>query len=294
MSDFQALGGLSVLRDGAFAITGKLSTPLNGLCVPLRSAKYADEVNANPRIVAVITRPDIAERLDSRLAVAVTEDPDGVHSELHVLCAKAHEAALAASPTRIHPDAHIDPDARVAPYGVDIGPGVHVAAKVVIAAGVTIEDDCIIHPGVALGVSAFNTGIVQGRRRIIPSIGGVRLRRGVEILANSCIAKAIFGGETTIGEETVTDNLVYIAHDCQIGRRVQICALVNVLGRVVVGDEAYLGPSAVIVNGVSVGARAKVSIGAVVTQNVPDDQQVSGNFAIDHQNFLAHMRQIRG
>jgi acetyltransferase-like isoleucine patch superfamily enzyme len=119
------------------------------------------------------------------------------------------------------------------------------------------------------------------------------LKPYVELLANVCVARALFGGETTLGEETVADNLVYIAHDVQIGRRVQICALVNILGRVEIGDEAYIGPSSVIINGARIGEKAKVSIGAVVTRDVPAGTTVSGNFAIPHDRFLTHLRSVR-
>lgn len=290
---FEGLADLKVLRDGCFVATGKLSTPIDGLCVPLRSINYVEEVNANPRIAAVITTPAIADAVDKRLALAVAPDPEEAHSEVHALCAEARESELRSRPTIIDGSAQIDPAAKIAEYGVTIGPRVRVGPNVVIAPGVSIESDCIFHPGVMLGVSGFNTGIIGGRRRIVPQLGGVRIESFVELLANCCVARAIYGGSTTIGEETVTDNLVYIAHDVTIGRRVQICALANILGRAVIGDEAYVGPSAVIVNGARIGARARISLGAVVTQNVEDDATVTGNFAVPHERFLAHLRAIR-
>ncbi len=293
LSDFQGLAELRVLRDGSFELTGKLSTPLDGLCVPLRSAKYLDEVNGNPRVAAVITTPEIAEGLDARFAVATVASPDAAHSELHARLAEMRESELRARPNKIDSSAIIDPSARVADHGVVIGARVRVGPHASIAPGVVIEEDCVLHAGVALGVPGFNTGIIGGRQRIIPQLGGVRLMPFVELLANVCVARALFGGETTIGEETVADNLVYIAHDVQIGRRVQICALVNILGRVEIGDEAYIGPSAVIVNGARIGKKAKVSIGAVVTRDVVDGATVSGNFAIPHDRFLTHLRSVR-
>lgn len=293
LSEFQGLAGLEVLRDGRFALTGKLSTLLDGLCVPLRSAKCLDEVNANPRVSAVLTTREIAGGLDARFAVAVTDKPDTAHAELHARLAEKREAELRARPNRIDPSAVIDPFARLADHGVEIGARVRIGAYVSIAPGVVVEDDCVLHPGVSLGVPGFNTGIIGGRQRIIPQLGGVRLKPYVELLANVCIARAIFGGETTLGEETVVDNLVYIAHDVQIGRRVQICALVNILGRVEIGDEAYIGPSSVIINGARIGEKAKVSIGAVVTRDVPAGATVSGNFAIPHDRFLTHLRSVR-
>lgn len=293
LSDFQGLGGLAVLRDGPFALTGKLSTLLDELCVPLRSAKYAGEVNGNPRIAAVITRPEIADHIDTRLAVAVADDPDVAHAEVHAKIACAKDAELRGKPSLIDASASIDSSARIPDYGVEIGPRVRIGPNVVLAPGVTIEADCVLHSGVVLGVPGFNTGIIGGRQRIVPQIGGVRLKPFVELLANVCVARALFGGETTLGEETVADNLVYIAHDVQVGRRVQICALVNILGRVIIGDGAYIGPSAVVKNGLQIGARAKVSIGSVVTQDVPEGAVVSGNFAVRHERFLEHIRSIR-
>jgi UDP-3-O-[3-hydroxymyristoyl] glucosamine N-acyltransferase len=293
LSEFQGLAGLDVLRDGPFDLTGKLSTLLDGLCVPLRSAKYLDEVNANPRVSAVLTTREIADGLDARFAVAVTDKPDMAHAELHARLAEKREAELRARPNRIDASAVIDPFARIADHGVEIGGRVRIGAHVSIAPGVVVEDDCVLHPGVSLGVPGFNTGIIGGRQRIIPQLGGVRLKPYVELLANVCVARALFGGETTLGEETVVDNLVYIAHDVQIGRRVQICALVNILGRVEIGDEAYIGPSSVIINGARIGEKAKVSIGAVVTRDVAAGTTVSGNFAIPHDRFLTHLRSIR-
>lgn len=293
LSDYAGLAGLEVVRDGRFVITGKLSTPFEGLCVPLRSASFAKEVNANPNIVAVITKRDIVEALDPRLAVAFASEPDAAHSEVHARLAADHAAVLRDKPNSIDASALIDPTARIANYGVEIGARVHIGAHVTIAPGVVVENDCVLHPGVSLGVPGFNVGMINGRQRVVPQMGGVRLKPFVEILSNSCIARALYAGETTLGEETVTDNLVYIAHDVQIGRRVQICALVNILGRTIIEDEAYIGPSAVIKNGLHIGSRAKISIGAVVTQNVNTNTTVSGNFAIPHDRFLDHIRSIR-
>lgn len=293
LSEFQGVAGLKILRDGPFRVTGKLSTPLDGLCVPLRSIDYLNEVNANERVVAVITTADIADSVDRRMAVAIAERPDDAHSEIHALCAEAVEASLSARPSRIDSTARIDASARISPHGVEIGPRVRIGPNVVIERGVVVEEECILHAGVTLGVPGFNTGIIGGRQRIIPQLGGVRIRPFVELLAHVCVARAIFGGETTIGEETVADNLVYIAHDVQIGRRVQICALANILGRAEVGDGVYIGPTAVVINGARIGAKAKVSIGSVVTQDVPEGEVVTGNFAVAHARFLEHLRSVR-
>lgn len=293
LSDFKGLGGLEIKRDGIFHCTGKLSTQADGLCVPLRSEKYVDDLNANLRAVAVITTPEIAERVDDRFAIALSDDPDSSHADVHAACAEIHAVRLREQSNKIDESAEIDPSASIAAYGVEIGARTSIGANVVIAPGTVIAHDCVIHSGTVVGVSGFNAAIIAGRRRIIAQVGGVRIGPFVELLANCCIARASFVGDTVIGEETIADNLVYIAHDVQIGRRVQICALANILGRSIIGDNCYIGPSSVVSNGVQIGRGAKVSLGAVATQSVAPGTTVSGNFAIDHDRFLQHIRTIR-
>lgn len=293
LSEFDGLAGLHVVRDALFEVTAKLSTPLSEMLVPVRAAAFVEEVNTSQRVAAVLTTRDIAADIDSRLGLAIADDPLVAHAEVHNRCALERRVELENRPTVIDPSAHIDGSATISPFGVVIGPRVHVGPRAVIQPSVSIEAECVIHPGVVLGVEGFQVGRIGGRQRIIPQLGGVRLKPGVEILANGCVARALFGGETTIGEETLADNLVYIAHDVQIGPKVQICAQVNILGRVEIGEGSYVGPSSVIVNGARVGRLAKITMGAVVTRDVPDGETVTGNFAVPHERFLADLRQRR-
>lgn len=276
-----------------FERTGKLSTLIDGLCVPLRSAKHIDEVNANPFITSVVTTPQVAEGLEMRLGVGVCSDPDAAHAEIHAEIAREHLAKLRARPNVIDNSAYIDSAANLSGHAVTIGPGCWIGPNVTIAPGVSVGAHCVLHSGTVLGVPGFNSAALGGRRKIMQSLGGVRLEPFVEILANCTVANAVFGGHTLIDQETLIDNLVYIAHDVQIGRRVQICALANILGRSIIGEEAYIGPSSVIKNGLRVGSRARVTMGAVVTQDVPENAVVSGNFAVSHDRFLHHIRSIR-
>lgn len=293
LSEFASLARMEIVRDGDFAVTGKLSTPLRGLCVPLRSARFLDEVNAHPNVAAVITTFDIARDVNDQFAVAIAEKPDEAHSEVHAACAHQQDAVLRSRANRIDPSALIHPAAVIADYGVVIGPAVQIGPMVQIAPGSTIEEGAKLHAGVVIGVEGFNTGVVGGRLRVLPQLGGVRIGAHAELLAHVSVARALFGGETVIGEEVMIDCKAYIAHDAQLGRRVQVCALANILGRVEIGDEAYVGPSAVIKNGLKIGARAKVSMGAVVTKDVPADGWVTGNFALPHDQFLTKLRTPR-
>ncbi len=261
--------------------------------MPVTSARYVEEANGNPRIVAVITTAELADRLDTRLAVGVAPQPSEAHSEIHALCVREREQQLHAEATQIDASASVDPTASIAPYGVRIGAHVRVGPRAVVLPSVVLEDDCVLHAGVVVGMDGFEVNKVDGRLSVIPQLGGVRIGRFAQLLPNVCVARALFGGETTIGEETMVDSSTYVAHDCRIGRAVQICANVSVMGRVVIGDGVYIGPAAVIRNGISVGAGATISMGSCVTEDVDAGVTVTGNFAIDHERFLDHVRSIR-
>jgi len=55
-----------------------------------------------------------------------------------------------------------------------------------------------------------------------------------------------------------------------------------------------IGPSASISSaGIVIGDKAVITTGSVVTQDVAPGQRVTGNFAIDHDKFIAFLRGIR-
>lgn len=87
---------------------------------------------------------------------------------------------------------------------------------------------------------------------------------------------------TRIGEFFHCNIYSYVAHDCIVGDYVTFAPAVRCNGSVTIGDDAYLGTSAVLRQGTAerpmhIGARAVVGMGAVVTRSVPDGVTVVGN-----------------
>ena len=64
-------------------------------------------------------------------------------------------------------------------------------------------------------------------------------------------------------------------------------------GPVTLGSGVFVGPNASISSGVTVGSHAHITVGAVVTRDVAEGARVSGNFAIDHDRLIQHLRDIR-
>jgi UDP-3-O-[3-hydroxymyristoyl] glucosamine N-acyltransferase len=287
--------GRSVEGDAEVEIGGvaELESATPGDLVYVRSERYAKRLAAS-RAAAVIAPPGLDTaglpairspnpRLDFARAVRQLMPADapqpGVHGAAHV-----------------DPGARVDATACVGPgcvIGADasIGPGSLLHPNVSVYAGVTVGADCVIHagsvlregtvlgdrvvlqPGVVLGGDGF--GYVrdeEGRYEAVPQIGRVVVEDDVEIGANSAIDRGALG-DTRIGRGTKIDNLVQVAHNCELGEDVLIVAQAGLAGsatvergamllaqagvpdHVRIGEQAYVGPQTGVSGDVAPGAR---------------------------------------
>jgi UDP-3-O-[3-hydroxymyristoyl] glucosamine N-acyltransferase len=140
---------------------------------------------------------------------------------------------------------------------VTIGRNCVLHPNVVIEDGCTIGDNVVLHAGVVIGADGF--GYVRDEHRYVkfPQIGTVVIEDDVEIGANSCIDRGALG-ETRIGQGTKIDNLVQIAHNVQIGKRVVIAAQTGISGSTVIEDDCVIGGQ------VGMGDHATVKTGAII------------------------------
>ena len=88
--------------------------------------------------------------------------------------------------------------------------------------------------------------------------------------------------EAKIGRFVHLNFGVYVAHDCVIGDFVTFAPAAQCLGRVHIGEHAFVGAGAVIHQGTRekprrIGARAIIGMGAVVLEDVPQGTTVVGN-----------------
>ncbi len=148
--------------------------------------------------------------------------------------------------------------------GARIGNNVVIGKYSVIHPNCVIYDDieigrqCVIHAGTIIGADGF--GYVRddkGEYHQFPQIGTVVIEDNVEIGSNSCIDRGALG-ETRIGAGTKIDNLVQIAHNVSIGKRVVIAAQTGISGSTVIEDDCVIGGQ------VGMGDHARVLSGAVI------------------------------
>ncbi len=178
------------------------------------------------------------------------------------------ETARVANGCCIGPNVVIEQDAEIG-RNCYIGPGVHIGASVAIGEeatihshvtlyeGVQIGARVILHAGCVIGADGFGFALTDGRYEKFPQVGTVHIEDDVEIGANCCIDRAALG-TTRIGTGTKLDNLVHIAHNCDIGNHVVIAAQTGFAGGVTVGDYAVIGGQ------VGAGEKAQIASKAVV------------------------------
>jgi acetyltransferase-like isoleucine patch superfamily enzyme len=106
---------------------------------------------------------------------------------------------------------------------------------------------------------------------------GLKLGRDVRV-----IGKPDFGSEPYLIEignhVTISSNVTFITHDgaTWVFRHLPPYLGLQRFGRIVIGDNCFIGASAIIMPGVSIGSNSVVGAGAVVTRSVPANSVVAG------------------
>jgi UDP-3-O-[3-hydroxymyristoyl] glucosamine N-acyltransferase len=259
---------------------------------------------------AVLVSEDFASLPTATTAALRTNNP-------HLAFAKAIE--LFQQPPKyapgVHPNAVIHPSAK-------IGKDCHIGACVVIGANVTVGDYCvllphvvlyddvnigkrvlahshvtvrencrignnvILQPGVVIGSDGFGFAKTDDKKwyKIFQS-GIVVIEDNVEIQANSCIDRASMG-ETRIRAGAKIDNLVQVAHNCDVGESTLLCAQVGLAGSTEIGNNAILAGQVGVVGHLRIGDNVIVTAQSGVPGDVDNGKIVSGSPAFDNKQWL--------
>jgi len=186
---------------------------------------------------------------------------------------------------QISEKAYISEKANIGSYNIIIEDDVIIEADVTIYENVTIKKGAIIRSGSRIGGNGFEFSRFGDEVLSISFAGDVLIEENVEVQNNTCVDRGVFD-RTYLGKNVKVDNLVHIAHDVKIGENTLVVACTLIGGRTKIGKNSYLGPNCTVKNGLILGENSKVSMGAVVTKNVKDNEVVTGNFAIPHDQFM--------
>lgn len=278
---------------------------------PIESAEAGDlTFVANPRYLkflpacrasAVILAPDAPA---TPLPSLRTGDPYLAFSR-----AVEHFHVPLAWPAAIHPTAQIAATARIGDgasigaYAVvgercRIGAGARLAAHVVIYDDVTIGarftahahatvrervrigDDVVLHAGAVIGSDGFGYAPADGGIKRLLQGGDVVLEDEVEVGANSTVDRAMVGS-TVLRRGVKLDNLVMIAHGCEIGAHSMLAAQVGLSGTTRIGQWVRLGGQVGSAGHLTIGDGAQVAAQSGVANSVPAGATVGGYPAVE-------------
>ena len=178
-----------------------------------------------------------------------------------------------ASGSQIYPQAYIGD-------GVKIGRDTIIYPGVKIYKGCVVGDRCILHAGVVIGGDGFGFAPTENGYEKIPQMGNVVVEDDVEIGANTTIDRAMMGS-TRIKKGVKLDNLIMIAHNCEIGERTVMAAQVGIAGSTKVGKECMLGGQVGLAGHITVGDNAHVAAQSGTQKDIPANARLFGSPAMD-------------
>lgn len=170
---------------------------------------------------------------------------------------------------------------------VVIGNNCHIFPGVQIMDRTVIGDYCRIHPGAVIGSDGFGFAPQSdGSFQRIPQIGNVILEDYVSIGANSTIDRATIRS-TIIRKGVKIDNLVQVAHNCEIGENTVIAAQTGIAGSSKIGGNCMIGGQAGVSGHITIADGTKIGPQAGVMSNVNESgKELIGSPVINVKEYM--------
>ena len=173
-----------------------------------------------------------------------------------------------------------------------IGDGVQVGEKCLLYPHVTIYHGCklgnnvTIHAGSVIGADGFGFAPNTEGYDKIPQIGIVVIEDNVEIGANTCIDRSTMG-QTTIHKGVKLDNLIQVAHNCEIGENTVMSAQVGMAGSTKIGSWCMVGGQAGFAGHIQVADKTFVGAQCGVISNTKGNgEQLIGSPAVNPKMYF--------
>lgn len=252
--------------------------------------RLAERVGAQ-HIIPIVTKTPRAhfaramERLATRKTLAASEGEAKIAKS-----ARVHSSAI------IGAGAVIEDGAEISPYAI-IGPGVHIGAETIIGSHVDIRcavigRGCKIKPFAVIGGAGFGVTGDENGLLDIPHLGRVIIGDHVSIGSQSCVDRGQIG-DTVLGDNVKIDNLVQIAHNCDIGAGTIIAGHSGISGSCKVGKGVQMGGNVGLADHISVGDGASIAARSGVMNNIPAGEVWGGVPAMPIREFMRFVSTIR-
>jgi UDP-3-O-[3-hydroxymyristoyl] glucosamine N-acyltransferase len=176
--------------------------------------------------------------------------------------------------------------------GTYIGDNVHIGSNtliypnVTIYHGSTIGANCIIHAGTVIGSDGYGFAHTkQGEHVKIYQNGNTVIEDDVEIGANCVIDRAVFGS-TYIRKGSKLDNLIQIAHNCDLGEHSLLAAQVGLAGSTTTGRNIVMGGQSASAGHLHMEDFTTIAGKGGVIKSLKGSKTYAGFPAIEHKTWL--------
>jgi len=177
--------------------------------------------------------------------------------------------------------------------GVQMGKGCLLYPHVTVYQGCRIGNNVTIHAGSVIGADGFGFAPNTEGYDKIPQIGIVVIEDNVEIGANTCIDRSTMG-QTVIHKGVKLDNLIQVAHNCEIGENTVMSAQVGMAGSTKIGSWCMVGGQAGFAGHISVADKTFVGAQCGVIGNTKGNgEQLIGSPAMDPKVYFKGMAILR-
>ena len=266
------------------------------------NAKYVKDIassNAGAIIVDAKTREEVPEGC----IALVVDSPYWQMATLSKYFAPPIEDNSLPSPI-IGSQTTVSPKAEIA-NGAVVGENCTIMAHVYIGANAKIGDntiiypsvtvyrdcvvgnDCIIHAGTAIGSDGFGFASNKlGEHKKIYHTGNVILGNDVEVGSNTAIDRAVFG-TTFIKQGVRLDNLIHIAHNCEVGEYSVLAGQTGLAGSSKLGRSSIFGAQSGVAGHLEIAPFNTFAARSGVTKTIKESGLIFAGFPLmGHRSWL--------
>ena len=290
IADF--IGGRVEGNENATVSTfAKIEEGKEGAITFLSNPKYTPYIYETKASIVLINEDVQLEKPVSATLIRVKNAYECVAKLLQMYAASLpkktgiHPLAFVSESAQIGKDVYIGPFTFVG-EGVKIGDGSIINPNVTIYDGCQIGKNVTIHAGSVIGADGFGFAPNTEGYEKIPQLGIVIIEDNVEIGANTCIDRSTMG-QTVIHKGVKLDNLIQVAHNCEIGENTVMSAQVGMAGSTKIGSWCMVGGQAGFAGHIHVADKTMVGAQCGVISNTKGNgENLIGSPAMDPKDFF--------
>jgi len=304
--------------DGKVAINdfAKIEEGVPGAISFLANPKYTHHIY-NTRSSAVLVRRDFVAEHPVNATLIRVDDPYATIAQLLTMVQQmmATHPTGVEQPSYIADGVNIDASCYVGAFAyigkdAQIGKNVKIYPQVYVGDNVVIGDNtvlypgvkvyhscrigssCILHSGVVIGADGFGFAPTADGYEKIPQIGNTVIEDNVELGANTTVDRATMGS-TVVHRGVKLDNLIQIAHNCEVGEHTVMAAQAGVAGSTKVGSRCMIGGQVGLAGHISIGDNVMIGAQSGIGSNVAAGSRMMGSPAVPMRDYARNVVYIK-